>query len=203
MPNVKNMSIVYKIRSLVLCGKFIVMCIFVLALLSISRFTGFTDYWLVDLCSHFPVQYGIVSLALLVICLRSKRFLLGILTAILCLVNFSVFVDYRAIPQPPLSGEDTFTVHLANVWRFNPVFTKLEQEIIHVDADCVLLLEVTPEWRESLQLVIQHFPYHLGEGAKGPAGFLFLSRYPIIDHHVSTLAEHGNRPLLSATLQIG
>ena len=199
---VRISHIIRKIRGLLLCGKFIGVCIFILALLSISRFTGITEYWLVDLCSHFPVQYGIVSLVLLVICLWSKRFLLGILAAILCMMNFSIFVDYRATSQPPLSGENTFTVYLANVWRFNPVFTKLEQEITHVDADCVLLLEVTPEWREPLQPIIQHFPYHLGEVAKGPTGFLFLSRYPIIDHHVSSFAEHGKRPLLSATLQI-
>jgi endonuclease/exonuclease/phosphatase (EEP) superfamily protein YafD len=204
MNNVVNTShIGYKIRDVLLCGKFTLIVLCVLTLFSVARFTGFVDYWLVDVCSHFPVQYGIVSLGVLGICLWKKRFSLGFLAAILSMINLSIFAEYKPISQSPSPDKDTFTVYLANIWRFNPIATKLSQEITRVEADCVLLLEVTPECMKPLQPVIRHFPYRLEQATKGSTGLLFLSRYPIIDHRMNCLAEHGNRPLLSATLQIG
>jgi endonuclease/exonuclease/phosphatase (EEP) superfamily protein YafD len=203
MNNVVNTShIGYKIRDVLLCGKFTAVVLCVLILLSGARFTGFVDYWLVDLCSHFPVQYGIVSLGVLGICLWKKRFSLGLLAAILSMINLSIFAEYKPISQPPSPDKGTFTVYLANIWRFNPISAKLNQEITRVEADCVLLLEVTPECMKSLQPIIRHFPYRLEQATKGSTGLLFLSRYPIIDYYMSCLAEHGNKPLLSATLQI-
>jgi len=95
------------------------------------------------------------------------------------------------------------TVYSANIQRRNDDVTKLIKELKKVDADIVLLMEVTPGHVEKLREVIDTFPYHKEYSPFGKIniGTVFLSKFPIQDCRMTQLTELGNL-LLEVTLDI-
>jgi endonuclease/exonuclease/phosphatase (EEP) superfamily protein YafD len=173
-----------------------------LSLLSMTRFINRADWWLVDLCSHFPVQYGLLALLCVGLAVWKRAWLLGSIAGLLLLINFSVFAEYRStVPYHPVPGK-TFTLYLANVWRLNAGLDRTIDDILQVAPHCVFLMEVTPAHLDPLQPLLQHFPSQIIYPKENTTGFLFLSQYPVMTSQIITRADHGHRAILVAELSI-
>jgi len=121
----------------------------------------------------------------------------------LLFLNISAFVNMNDSVHASLSKESSFTIGSANINKSNRDFPKIIGKLNAINADILLLLEVTRENSSPLQSLIQSYPYHvenLNIGSSG-TGTVLMSRFPILSHKVTKYTEFGNM-LIAATLEI-
>jgi endonuclease/exonuclease/phosphatase (EEP) superfamily protein YafD len=183
--------------------KFLLFSLVILSVLSAVRFFDNVDYWIIDIFSHFPVQYALLALILLSICLWKKIFSLVVLAGFLFVLNSSVLFDFGKFAEASGQAGETFKVYSANIQRSDKDFSRLTRELEEIDADIVLLLEVTPGHLEKLQTLISSFPYHVEYTPFGKLDFgsVLLSKFTILDSNVTQLTDLGNL-LIEAVLDI-
>lgn len=172
-------------------GKFPLICLTVLGMASVVRYTDDSNSFLTDVLSHFPFQYALLSLALMSYCLWKKRAALAVMAGILFFFNAFAIMDLGGPTQAAGPVGKTFKVYSSNLHIHNTSLLKLNSELRKMDPEMVLLMEVTPEHLEQLRPVMQNYPYHVEKIFDGERaiGFVFLSRFPIIDYHVERLSE--------------
>ncbi len=183
--------------------KFLFISLSGLALLSVLRYSGNVDYWIIDFFSQFPFQYAILAFTLLLICLWRKIISLAVIAGLLVSVNISVLVDSGGGVQASRQATPVFKIYSANINIDNTELSKLNQEVQELNPEIVLLLEVTPEHVEQIRSMMQTYPYRIEKTSIGTRGngFIFLSKFPLLTRHVTQLSERGNS-ILEVVLDI-
>lgn len=185
------------------CDKIILFCLLVIYILSFVRYIDNVDYRLVDIFSHFPVQYALLAFFFLVICLWKKIIPLALLAGLLFAFNISVLVDSGSIAQAAGQEIKTFKVYSANINKSNTNYPKLVRGLMEADADILLLLEVTSKNIKPLQSLIHSYPYrviNLNTGSSG-TGMVLISKFSILNHEVTKYSDFGNI-LVSVLLEV-
>jgi endonuclease/exonuclease/phosphatase (EEP) superfamily protein YafD len=177
--------------------------IIVLFIFSLAPHIKSVDYWTIDIFSHFPVQYALIAVLLLILCLWKRYVVPACLAAVLFLFNISAIVDYGSIASASLDQKNTFTVTSANINKSNNDLSNVVARLWAADPDILLLLEVTGENITSLQPLVQGYPHrivNLNIGSSG-TGTVLVSKFPILDPHVIKYSEFGNM-LVATTMKI-
>jgi endonuclease/exonuclease/phosphatase (EEP) superfamily protein YafD len=182
-------------------NKIILFCFIILFFLSVVRYIHDLGYWLVDIISNFPLQYALMALALMSICIWKKIFRLAILSGLLFVFNISTICDLGDSIHAVGHAGTTFKIYSANINKDNRELSSLNLELQEIDPDIVLLLEVEPKHNEQLRPIMLTYPYRIENVSDGILGFVFLCKFPVHDHHFTKLSEHGNS-LLEARLEI-
>jgi endonuclease/exonuclease/phosphatase (EEP) superfamily protein YafD len=171
--------------------------------MSVLRYFNDLDSRLIDLASHFPVQYALAAFVFLTICLRKKIVSLAVLAGFLFLVNACVLMNSGESISAAENAGMPFKVYSTNVSIYNKDISRLKDELQKIKADVVLLLEVSPAHLNELKLLIDRFPYHIKHTSMGSheLGIALLSNFPILDHNIKILSEAGNA-IIGATLEI-
>ena len=184
-------------------NKILLFIITLLWLFSFARLSNSSDYWIIDILSHFPLQYALLASVILLFCLWRKAVLLAVLAAIVLVFNLSVFVDPARTVQASVPAARTFDLYSANLHVSNDDLSDLKKELREMDPEMVLLLEVTPQHIDQVQPLIQKYPYHVKEIFIGEReiGFVFLSKFPIISNNVTRLSDVCNF-ILEAKVEI-
>jgi endonuclease/exonuclease/phosphatase (EEP) superfamily protein YafD len=178
-------------------------CLISLLLLSSVRYFESADNWLIDIFSHFAVQYAMLSLLLLAICIWKRIIPFAIFAAFLFAVNISVLANFGHSAQAAEHKYNYFKVYSANINKNNRAFSKLARGLEEMNADILVLQEVTWKHIELLQSLIQSYPYcvvNLNTGSSG-RGIVLMSKFQILNHEVTKYSEFGNMTV-SATLEI-
>lgn len=178
-----------------------VICLASLTLCSLIRFCNNTDYLWLEFFSQFSFQYALVSLLLSVLCFRKKQAAFGVLAGLLFVFNINAVIDFNKQTHAADHTGTAFKIYSANIYKNNLELSKLNAEIRKNDPDIVLLLEVTPEHIEQLRPIMLSYPYRVENIFEGVLGFVFLSRFPVHDYHITKLSEYGNS-LLEAMMYI-
>lgn len=160
--------------------------------LSVVRYMHGSDYWLADISSHFPFQYALISLTLMFVCIWRKSVLLAILAGLIFILNISVIIDFEGSIHAAEQPGKPFVVYSANIQVQNRDLSKLELEIQKIDPEIVLLVEVSADQDELLRSLKQSYPYCISSIPEDVVGVVFLSKFPLHDHHVTKLSEQGN-----------
>jgi len=163
----------------------------VLCIFSVARMINNSDYLIIDILSHFCFQYAIAALLLLLIFLRKKLISLVVLTGFLLFFNLTALSDYGETVQASGHAGSTFRVYSANLHIKNHDLSKLNYELEKMDPEMVLLLEVTPEHLNQIQTIRQNYPYSIEKQFIGESeiGFIFLSKFPILDNNIARLSD--------------
>jgi endonuclease/exonuclease/phosphatase (EEP) superfamily protein YafD len=174
-----------------------------LTLLSFVRYFDNTDYWIIDLLSHFIFQYALLALILTFLFFWRRNFLMSVLSVLLFILNISAIIDFGETIHAVDYAGTPFNVYSANLHINNKDLSKLNHELKEINPDIILLLEVTPVHFEQLQRVIQKYPYHIEKRSFGgpEIGFVFLSKLPIINNRVTKLSD-GCNFFLEAVIEI-
>lgn len=192
-------------RNVVLSVRIIFYCfISILLIASIVRHTGSLDMRVVDIFSHFPVQYAMFALICMAIGLWKRRSTLVVVAGVLFFMNVSVLVETGKADDGHNQAGETFKVYSANINKDNSDIIKLIADLKQNTPDIVFLQEVTPSHNDKLRLVVQYLPYHVGRTSIGShrLGYALFSKFPVLDHRIIMLSEVGNSMLI-ATLKIG
>jgi endonuclease/exonuclease/phosphatase (EEP) superfamily protein YafD len=112
----------------------------------------------------------------------------------LLIINSFAVIDSQGVIHAAGELGKTFKVYSANLHISNDDLSNLNKELQVVEPDIILLLEVTPHHFDELQSTINKYPYRVESRSIGKfeIGFVFLSKYPILNNRVTKLTERCN-----------
>jgi len=182
--------------------KIILLLTFVLFLLTVLRLFGNTNSWIIDLLSHFPVQYGVLCLILVPIFMSHNLTTMAVICCGLALLNFSVLGPVKSDVVRSAQGTE-IEVYSANLRRGNDRLRNLTKDLMRREPDIVFLVEATREQATLLEGVAGKYPYRYEAESQTYDGFfIFLSKWPMLETDTVVVDEHVRRPVLSSRLQI-
>lgn len=159
------------------------------------------DHFVLQLFSHFRLQYLVAAVLLLVVfaVLRSPWYA-GILLLV-SMLNASLVVPWYFDEHERGAGTEQ-TLILANVLSSNTEYERLFDLLDAEDPDIVVLLEVSPDWLVAMDPLRSTYPYSYAEARDGSFGIALLSRVPLSSvSHVDS--PPFGYPTINATLKIG
>lgn len=174
---------------------------FLVCLFTLTGFGGRLG-WLLEITSHFRVQYAVIlgALALLFVWRRKHR------TSVVFLV-FAILNGW--LVSPFLIGASTSppanTPHLRllswNVNSANRKFDELPRLLERYQPDVVLLMEVDTEWAAFLRSAMTNYPNKLVDERDDNFGIALFSKAPLGDPQTLNLGQAG-LPSVTATLPV-
>ncbi|HEV2148713.1 MAG TPA: endonuclease/exonuclease/phosphatase family protein [Longimicrobiaceae bacterium] len=151
-------------------------------------------WWLLDLFSHFRVQYLVLATvaALLLLWMRNRRAAAAM--AVCAAVNLAVVLPYlapTALFRASTSRSGVVRVATANVHTANRDHGAVARFLSGSRADFVVLLEVDDAWLSGLSGLRREFPYGVHEARDDNFGIALLSRHPCVQCRIVRLGEAG------------
>lgn len=147
-------------------------------------------FWLIELLTHFRLQFAAGAILLLAAAIMRRRTAVAAIAALVVVANSLPLLPY-AMPGAAAAhaGEAGLRVMVANVlYRSNGY----ERALAHIDAedpDIVGLVEVTDAWIDALSELQQRFPYHVLWPEEGAHGLALFSRVPLHELETSPYRE--------------
>ncbi len=178
---------------LMLLAYFVLVCIGAATVLALFARSG----WVPELAAHFRLHY---VLALVVLCmgfgiLRRPR--PALLAALLLVPNAWSVVPYllplavtpsvAALPAGP-----EIRVVALNLLFSNENHTAVRDYLHQIDADVLVLSELTPAWVLALRDVTREYPYWLSADRINPWGLGLFSKYPLHEEKITSLGLPGS-----------
>lgn len=134
-------------------------------------------HWLLDLFSHFRLQYIVLCLPVLVFAISKRKKLLCLLAVVSLLWNVAL-VWKAAMPHLFDHGRPAFTLMTFNVLYDHKQPERVIEHVLKADADIVCLLETDLNWAKHLQPLRDKYPHHAEELEYRAFGFACFTRLP-------------------------
>lgn len=148
-------------------------------LLSLSGFLGAYAY-LLNLTSHFRVQYIIVLLGCTLLLWSLKKRKTSLIALSFAILNMAEIVPLYQKPSPvEAAGNKSFSLFQLNVLSENDQFEKVIREITRLDPDVVVMEEVTSEWYQALAPLRENYPYVVETLHRTSLGVVVMSKIPL------------------------
>ncbi len=158
--------------------------------------------WLIDLTTHFRVQYLAVTVVLLALLALRRRWRASIVLAAAGAVSAVPVIPYLPLaPRPAVvATQPPLKVLSVNVSyrQFSP--RRLLELIRDINPDVVVAQELTPYAAEVLAPLDEPFPQHFKMPAEGPYGIAVWSRLPLESAVPFAL---GRLPAIEARVRFG
>lgn len=174
--------------------KYTLLLLIIMTLLTLCPYSHKVNSIIIDIFSHFQIQYALISLILSGFFFFKKRVIFSLFFGILFLVNFSPLLKADQNVHAHVEYEKTFKVYSANINRGNKNVSFLIKDIVRVNPDIVFLMEVQTEQIEQLAHLIKSYNYKIIDSriTNSGTGVLFLSNFPVINYNLINLSDHGN-----------
>lgn len=183
-----------------LAGVFFVCAMTLLGLLG----WGLASTWLIDLSSHFPLQYMLllaVSLPLILLLRRSRLYSRGTATLLsLVLVCFAInlahvapyFMAKRPVVQSAQLSGSLKLMHINLLW-VNRSVDRVSEAIAAKNPDIISFAEYTDWWNDALSASgsLKRYAYRTVV-MDGAASFAVYSKRPLRDAQVEYVGEDAN-----------
>ncbi|MCX6996820.1 MAG: endonuclease/exonuclease/phosphatase family protein [Kiritimatiellaeota bacterium] len=156
---------------------------------SLLGFLG-SCHWLLDLCSHFRVQYflGLGVTALLLLMLRQRR--AAAVFGALALVNLSMVLPLYFGKKPtPAAGGIPVRAMLINVNTRLGKAADVSAAIRRFNPDFVVLEEVSVPWLSDLKPVLAGYRYSVCEPRADNFGIALFSKFPCTRSRVAYIGD--------------
>lgn len=157
------------VRGLLSVSSIIVCCA------TLAGFLG--ELWpLMDLFSHFRVQYFLFLSASAVVYLTYRAFSHTIITLAFAMINLSLIAPFYFAPGSHGVNTQSYRAIIANVNTANQQYSRLITFIRAVDPHFIALLEINRKWAGSLRELKGRWPHSVQEVREDNFGISFLSR---------------------------
>jgi len=151
-----------------------------------------TRWWPFDLMANFAVQLGLIQIAGLMFCIARRAWRIGLATVVVMLINLvpvaGYYVGGQAMAAP--AGASIRVMEL-NLWDRNDRIDLVEGAVRQEAPDLVAFAEVTPEWRERLEVLRWDYPYWVRDDRYEWADVLIVSRLPFQAASAQPLGRRG------------
>ncbi len=136
--------------------------------------------WLLELLTHFRLQFASGGLLILVFSLLRRRTAPAILAGLVVGVNGAFLVPYGV---PASAAAEAAQPHIrlmaANVHYRSADYASLREAIRREGPDVVGLLEVTEKWAQELLPLHAEYPFSIVQEEEGAFGLALFSRVPL------------------------
>ncbi len=153
-------------------------------LLTLAGFWG-QAHWLLDLSSHFRLQYllGLVLCSLLLTLKGRLHLALTLLPFVL--INLALVLRcYLGLPELGEPGLPSLRVASLNLWISNQDYPAVTRFLEAEQPDVLLLMEFTHAWEAELESVLATYPYQLNAARGDYSGMGLYSRVPLLEAEV-------------------
>lgn len=157
-------------------------------------------HWLLELASHFLVQY-VLALAAAAAWFLVRRRWLWLGAVILALL----FPIWRLAPYLPMGANEVTaaaTTHRIRVMTINvhassTAYDRVRAEIERLDPDVIFLPENTERWAAGLAPLRERYPYTVDGQSPSVFSLYLFSRLPLSEQAIFKLPEPGGFPAIT------
>ncbi len=141
--------------------------------------------WLLELLTHFPVQYLVAQLVAAAVCLGLRLWPWASVALLAAVPNVIAIAPY--LPGLIAAPASTVAANLpVNLVALNLLYTQEDPTgarafLTRQAADIVVLSEFTPRWRQKLAVLEQAYPYFALRDRWNQWGIAVYSKYPFED----------------------
>ena len=158
------------------------------------------SFWMLELLTHFRLQYLAVQLPLLLICLWARRWLLLATLAPFTAVNGAAVAPYWPRESVVVAAPDAVEVMTANLYGGNYEYSRFVDVVERERPDVLLLLEYNSRWASALGPFSAEYPHQIVAAREDYFGIALFSRVPLIRASVVDLL---GVPAIDARLDLG
>lgn len=152
-------------------------------------------HWSFDLLAQMlPPALLMASVAALA-ALALRRWRVAAAGVVAAVAAFAVAWPWQQPLPPPPAGTAHVSLLQYNIWVRNKSLDRLAPAILAVDADIVVLLEVTPAAREKLRALDAHYPHRFECWQTAGCDGLVFSRLPINEPHIDFTGPPDHSPI--------
>ncbi len=164
---------------------------------------GASQWWLLELFSHFRVQYFVfLALASPVFAWVGARRSAAVYGEIALLNLILIITAQSGGAKTTPSRQPVLRLAVLNVNTANQEFERVREFLRETSADLVVLIEVDDRWMQEMKPLQAAYPYSMAEPSDDNFGIALFSKVSL-EH--AEFIELGNSivPAVSATFQIG
>lgn len=174
-----------------------------LGLLAILGWLG-SAWWLLDIASHFRVQYGILLALGAALAWWLGEPLLGLIAALLAFTNLVLVLPLYTPPRSALAASRHTSIRrvlFANLWQPNRQHDRLRALVEQTAPDLILLVESNQRWLDELEPLRPAYPFWVVQPREDNYGVALLSRWPVRESAIHTFSAAGV-PTLAAAVEL-
>jgi len=144
-------------------------------------------FWMLELLSHFRLQYLAGQLPLLMLCLFRRRWPLVAVLVPCMAINAAVVSPYWPRETATVTGSTEIALMSVNLYSRNDEHARFVELARREQPDILLLLEYTAAWAAALRAIESDYPYRLVEERADFFGIALFSRVPLLDARLTDL----------------
>lgn len=158
------------------------------------------SFWMLELFSHFKLQYLAIQLPLLLLCLWRRRWLLAALLVPFAAVNAAAVLPYWPREAAAAAAPNEIALMTVNLYGGNDEHARFVELARRERPDVLLLLEYNARWASALERVSREYPHRIIAEREDYFGMALFSRIPLADAQVIELL---GVPVIDARLDLG
>lgn len=151
-------------------------------------------WWVLDIASHFRLQYGVILIVAGVLAWWLGSPGLGLIAALLAFSNLIVVIPLYWRPGQALAATGQSPVRrvlFANLWQPNQSHADVLHLVEQINPDLILLVESNQRWLDELEPLRQTYPFWVVQPREDNYGVALLSRHPVLEREVSVFSAAG------------
>ena len=147
-------------------------------LATLSGFFG-KYWWVLDLASHFRVQYFILLLLLTCILLFQKKYKIAFVFLTFTAINFSLILPLYLKNTDAINDDSPIArAMLINLRTSNNKYKKTINAIKKYNPDFLIVEELNTQWLGQLSNLTNNYPYYITAPQEDNFGMAFYSKIP-------------------------
>jgi endonuclease/exonuclease/phosphatase (EEP) superfamily protein YafD len=155
-------------------------------------------WWLLDLASHFRVQYLVVLAVVATILSVVRAYRMAAVYAVVAVANLAfVLPMYIGGTEPRTHQGQPLRAMMINVHTSNRDHAAVIDSIKTHDPDFVIVEEVNQRWLGALAALGQQFPYGVEHPRDDNFGIALLSKHPVVDARIIDVGHIGLPSILA------
>ncbi len=172
-----------------------------LGIVSVSALALLAEsFWMLELLTHFRLQFLAIQLPLLVICLWRRRWFLLASVAPFAAINAAVVAPYWPRDTAAEATADTVELMTANLYGGNHEYSRFVDIAERERPDVLLLLEYNSRWNAAMSSISAEYPHRIIAEREDYFGMALFSRIPLAEASVIDLL---GVPAIDARLELG
>jgi endonuclease/exonuclease/phosphatase (EEP) superfamily protein YafD len=158
-------------------------------------------FWVLDLFSHFRLQYTACLVFSAFVYYTLKRRKLALICLLAACSLFAPFLSYY-IPSTKTPSQGALKLISFNVNTANKRYADVVKFILSQNADVVFLMEVDSEWQAGLRDLDATYPHSMKLARDDNFGIAVFSKHPFIAQRILSFAEADDIPAPEFSLSI-
>jgi endonuclease/exonuclease/phosphatase (EEP) superfamily protein YafD len=153
------------------------------------------DHWIFDTMALPLLPSFVVALVAGLIALALRRWRLAIAAAVAAAASYAIAAHWTEPPPPPKADAARFSLLLFNTYWRNAEYADVAKRVAAIDADVVVLLEITPHASQKLRPLSALYPNRFECWQTPGCDILVLSRFPIKEPHIDFVGSIQRSPI--------